>query len=102
MESGEFASVLMAPFMCLLSVLPCGFGAIMVLFYVLMMIIGLVGLVLWILMIVDIAQRPDEQFPGQGKDQKLLWILVVVLGGWIGALIYYLMVYRQKGAAVKG
>ena len=26
--------------------------------------------------------------PGEGND-KLIWILIIVLAGWLGALIYY-------------
>ncbi len=41
-------------------------------------------------MIVDVATRcPSED------NKKLIWVLVVVLAGWIGALIYY-FVQRPK------
>jgi hypothetical protein len=41
-------------------------------------------LVFWIWMIVDCASNE----PSVGND-KVIWILVIVLAGWIGALIYY-------------
>ncbi len=51
--------------------------------------VGMVGILLlafWIWMIVDCAtNEPDVP----GSSTKIVWILVVVLLGWIGALIYY-------------
>ncbi len=39
----------------------------------------------WIWMIVDCATNE----PSEGND-KLIWILVIVLTSWVGALIYFL------------
>jgi len=44
--------------------------------------IGLGLIALWVWMIVDCATKEEE-----GTD-KIVWILVVVLAHWIGALIY--------------
>ena len=38
----------------------------------------------WIWMLIEVATRE----PAQGND-KIVWILVVVLTNWIGALIYF-------------
>lgn len=43
------------------------------------------GFVFWIWMIVDCATKE----PSEGND-KIIWILVVIFLGWIGALIYFL------------
>lgn len=48
------------------------------------------GTILWIWMIIDCATREKSE----GND-KLIWILVIVLTHWIGALIY-LLVRRPK------
>lgn len=40
-------------------------------------------LALWIWMIIDCAK--NEKTDG---NEKVVWILVIVLAGWIGALIY--------------
>ena len=40
------------------------------------------GLLIW--MIVDCANNE----PSKGND-KVIWILVIVLAGWVGAIIYY-------------
>jgi hypothetical protein len=45
------------------------------------------GLVFWIMKIVEICQIPDPQYRAAGTD-KTTWVLVVVLVGVIGALIW--------------
>ena len=56
----------------------------------LFLVFGIGGTILWIWMIVDCATKE----PSEGND-KLIWILVIVLTHWIGALIY-LLVRRPK------
>ena len=56
-------------------------------------ILGLMGL--WIWMLIDCIKREEENFPSMGDNTKLIWILIVVLAGWIGGIIYYFMV-KQK------
>lgn len=40
-------------------------------------------LALWIWMIVDCAKHEKSE-----GNEKIVWILVIVLAGWIGALVY--------------
>jgi len=40
-------------------------------------------LALWVWMIIDCAKNEKSE----GND-KVVWILVIVLAGWIGALVY--------------
>ncbi len=56
----------------------------------LFLLIAVVGLVFWIWMIVDCASNE----PSEGND-KIVWILIIVLTQIIGALIYY-FVRRPK------
>ncbi len=69
-----------------MEIIGVGFG----LFFVLLMI-GSAGLavgatVLWIWMLVDCASKePDE------GNEKLVWILIIILTHWIGALIYLIV-----------
>ncbi len=49
------------------------------------------GFVFWILMIIDVAQRKFRK-----SDQQIIWLLIVVLVGFIGAIIYYFVVKRKK------
>ncbi len=48
------------------------------------LLIGLVGTVFWIWMIIDCATKE----PSEGND-KVIWILVILLTHVIGALIYF-------------
>lgn len=65
-------------------------GGIALLAFVVFAVLGIGGTVLWIWMIVDCATKEKSE----GND-KLIWILVIVLTHWIGALIY-LLVRRPK------
>ena len=87
---------LAAAFLAPLTCLPTCFFSI---FWVLYMAFMIGVIAFWIWMLVDVAKRNDDQFPPGGNDQKLLWILIVVLTGGIGSLIYYFLVYRKVGPA---
>lgn len=58
-----------------------------ILFVMVLTIIGLVccigGTIFWIWMIIDCATKEPE-----GSD-KIVWIVVIVLGHFIGSLIYF-------------
>ena len=61
-----------------------------------LMIVGIAIIAFWIWMIVDVAQRKFKE-----KTEKIIWILVVVLLGWLGALVYFIVIrmYNPKGIA---
>jgi amino acid permease len=68
-------------------------------FYAVVLLAGVGAMVLWILMLVDVASRLDQRFPGamQGHpspNEKVIWLLVVLLGGFIGSAVYYFVVAR--------
>lgn len=52
--------------------------------YGLVILLAFVSFVFWIIEVIDVAKR---QFPDQ--NTKMLWLLVVVLGHGVGALVYY-------------
>ena len=54
-------------------------------------IVGLLGTAFWIWMIVDCATNE----PSEGNN-KLVWVIIIVLTHWIGALIYYLVRRPQR------
>lgn len=56
--------------------------------------VAILAFVFWIMMIVDCAKRDFK-----GDSEKIVWILVLVFLGIIGALIYYFAV--AKGAPLK-
>ena len=69
-------------------------GGIMILIfavYALIFAIVVGFLIFWIIALVDCAKR---DFPGE--NDKLIWILVIVLAHGLGALIYW-FVGRPKG-----
>jgi hypothetical protein len=54
-----------------------------ILFMLIFSCLGLVGCVFWIWMLVDCLTKE----PSEGND-KIIWVLVIVLLNWLGALIY--------------
>lgn len=60
----------------------------------------LIALVFWILMIVDCAKRKFKE-----NNEKIVWLIVVIIGYWVGALAYYLVIrmnnpdgiYKHRG-----
>ena len=66
------------------------FGAFM-LIWGLMILAAIALTVLWIVAIVDCAQR---EF--QDSNEKIIWILVIIFAHGIGALIYWI-VGRPRG-----
>lgn len=76
------------------------YGVVMCFFYVIVPIIMLIGTALWIMAIIDVAQRNEWEFPQaiQGRstgNEKVLWLLVVLLAGMIGAAVYYFSVMKK-------
>jgi len=47
-------------------------------------IISLVGLIFWIVCLIDCVKRDFSD-----STMKIVWILVLVFTGWIGGLIYW-------------
>jgi phosphotransferase system glucose/maltose/N-acetylglucosamine-specific IIC component len=58
------------------------------------------ALIFWIVAVLDVVQRPDGYFPEAiagrwNPNERLIWVLVVVFLGWIGALVYYFVVMKK-------
>ena len=53
-------------------------------------------MVLWVWMIVDCVRRQFDD-----ENTRLVWVLIIVLAGWIGAIIYY-FVGRKEGVMPEG
>ena len=58
--------------------------------FLLCLVFGVAGTILWIWMIVDCATKE----PAEGND-KIIWILIIIFTHWIGALLYF-FVRRPK------
>ena len=69
--------------------LAAGLGIILFIVFLVLIIVALVIFlfIFWILMIIDAAKRKFKD-----ETEKVVWILVVVLLGWLGAIIYYFAV----------
>ena len=52
--------------------------------------IGIFSIVFWIAMLIDSVQRKFKK-----SDERIVWVIVIVLTGVIGALIYYFVVKRK-------
>jgi hypothetical protein len=60
------------------------FGAV---FMLIIFILAIWAFVFWILMLVDCIKRKFKE----GSD-KIVWILVIIFTGIVGALIYYFII----------
>ena len=50
----------------------------------LMILVVIIATVFWIWMLIDAIRNPRLD-----DSQRLIWILVIVLTSWVGALIYF-------------
>ncbi len=71
-------------------------GALM-LFYCLFFIVGAVFFVIWLWMLIDCLKRDDYE----GPNDKLLWALIIIFAGILGAAIYYFVVKAKKDSQAK-
>ena len=58
--------------------------------------LGLAALVFWIWAIVDVVKVPDDSTFKAGN--KLIWVLVIVFAGVIGAVIYLVVGRPEPGS----
>jgi len=65
---------------------PLVFFGVFFVFWCVMMLIALASMVFWIIAIIDVARR---QF--KDDNTKLLWVIVVVVGHFIGGIVYYIV-----------
>lgn len=63
--------------------------------YVLVLAAGIFSFVVWIIALVDCAKRENLEFPSPSDNSKVLWILIIVLSGGVGAIIYYFLVMKK-------
>lgn len=63
---------------------------------ILFVLLAIVGMVLWIWALVDVVRVPDDSMFKAGN--KLIWVLVVVLAGFIGAIVYLIVGKPAPGA----
>jgi len=66
-----------------------GFILFFIVFWMAFVVLGILATIFWVFMIVDAAKRKFKN-----ESDKTLWILVVVLAGIIGAIVYYFVIKR--------
>jgi hypothetical protein len=54
-------------------------------------VFGIGGTIFWIWMIVDCATKEDSQ-----GNNKIVWIIIILIAHWIGALLYFLVRRPQR------
>ena len=70
------------------------FSSFFILFFLIwFFVLGIVtiGMIFWIMMIVDVARREFKN-----ENDKTTWFLIVLLTGAIGAIIYYIEIKRKE------
>jgi len=63
-------------------------------FTIIGILVSLIVLIFWIWMIVDCAKRKFKK-----DGEKILWVLIMIFGTWIGALVYFFVIkqFNKKG-----
>ncbi len=74
-----------------------GAGLALLAFFAFIALLVLGTTAFWIWMIVDCAQAPETP----GSNERVVWILVLVFTGWLGALIYYFAARRPRLRAAR-
>lgn len=54
-------------------------------------LIAVGGTIFWVLMLIDAAQRRFKN-----ENDRVLWIVIIVFGHFIGALVYYFAVKKPE------
>lgn len=68
-----------------------GVAIFLVILWIFFAALGILAIIFWIFMLVDVAKRSFKN-----ETDKVLWILVIVLAGLIGSIVYYFVVKRKK------
>jgi hypothetical protein len=66
--------------------------------FVLFLVAGIAGFGFWVWTLVDVVRRRDDEFTGIGQS-KLIWILLIVLAGIIGSILYVAIARPKFGPA---
>lgn len=61
-----------------------------------LLIVAVIAVVFWLWMLIDCLQRSDKNFPAKGANDKLVWVVVLLLTNILGAILYYLLVRSRK------
>jgi len=76
--------------------LMAGFYGVMMVIYCVIILVALAGFVFWVWMLIDALSRKNYDH----ENDRLLWCLVVFLGSWLGALLYFFLIRQKKGSGM--
>mgnify|MGYP003982043035 CR=1 FL=1 len=71
--------------------LAVGFIAFFIFLWFVIIALSIFLFVFWILMIIDVAKRNFKN-----ENDKIVWILIVALLSWVGALVYYFAIKKPN------
>jgi hypothetical protein len=54
-------------------------------------VLMILALIFWIFMLIDVAKRNFKN-----ENDKIIWVIIVALLSWIGALIYYFVIKKPN------
>lgn len=60
-----------------------------ILLFLFVIVLAIFLTIFWILMIIDVAKRKFKN-----ENDKIVWILIVILLYWLGAVIYYFVIKK--------
>ena len=78
-----------------------GIGGIYICFYVIAMGIAVTLFVFWLISIIDISQRKNEDFPNATDNSKTTWLilllvtLIMPVAAGIAGIVYYANVVKK-------
>jgi uncharacterized RDD family membrane protein YckC len=61
-------------------------------------VLFLLAAAIWIWSLVDALRIPDQRWTGAGEN-KILWVILIVVLGLLGSLLYALMPRKKLGGA---
>ena len=59
------------------------FGWLVFVFWMLALVVGIGSTVLWVVFLIEVLRFETDE-----NNTKLLWALVIIFTGWLGAVIY--------------
>jgi len=72
-----------------------GIMGVFICIYALAFAAGIFFFVVWIIALVDCAKRENLEFPSPSENSKVLWILIIIFAGGVGAIVYYFVVMKK-------
>ena len=68
-----------------------GMALFLILFWLIIIAVFVIAIIFWIRMLIDSINRKYKS-----ENDKIVWVLVIVLLGLLGAIIYYFVVKTKK------